>query len=511
MMDIGKVQQAIQEYFIDITDDLVDIAEDTYVLASILASDKLLKRGIQSSEIQALTTKRKPTDKLSSDDILELDELARENSSEFVDNYESELVNGGRTINVSEWGNRDENGVYSYNGYDSRFVPWYDQFKSGLQAELYPLLTSGKSKSDIKADIDDYFKDLDRYTDTVARTEVLNNHEKAIIQKYIDEGIEDFLWVCSSQQNSPCAEHCAQFCGKIYKKHELPNGGELIHVRCRCSKSPVVSQHNVKEWEDLPVAESSDYARDLRGEPRRAEQIIKDSNIKVDVEAYKSKQLKIKSNDELKAGEIIPKLTPREALPYKGINLPEGYTKYSSTNLDKLATDIKSIAKNNPEFDKALEQYTSGPYKKINKYARGEWKPSSKKVESKYSGIISELEKGLEEAPKYNGNVYRGVGFSTEKKFKDFINASQNDGLLRFDGFTSTSLERKVADNFVKMGDKPFRVSMEIKSSSGVYLDGASYYRKNQEEVLFKTKSTFAVKRIEVLSDNSAHVILEEI
>lgn len=509
-MDIGKVQQAIQEYFIDITDDLVDIAEDTYVLASILASDKLLKRGIQSTEIKALTTKRKPTDKLSSDDISELDELTRENSTEFVDNYESELVNGGRTINISEWGNRDENGVYSYKGYDSKFIPWYDQFKSGLPAELYPLLTSGKLNSDIKADIDDYFKDLDRYTDTVAMTEVLNNHEKAIIQKYIDEGIEDFLWVCSSQPNSPCAEHCASFCGKIYKKHELPNGGELIHVRCKCSKSPVVSQHNIKEWEDLPVAESSDYARDLRGEPRRAEQIIKDSNIKVDVEAYKSKQLKIKSNEELKRGEIIPKLTPREALPYKGVNLPEGYTKYSSTNTDKLAKDILEIRdlEGNESFKHALKEYTSGPYKKINQLARKEWTPASKSTEAKYQKLIDDLSAGLKEAPNYTGKVYRGIGFSTEAKFNDLLDIGS---VKSFDGFTSTSLEKNIAGAFEKMKDKPFRVSMELESKTGTYLNGASSFRRAQEEVLFDRKSMFEVVSVEKYADNKAHVILREV
>jgi len=273
MMDLNKVQQAIEEYDNGLFDDLIQIAEDTFVFGTILTISGMLRKKAIAQELYALGRAVIPK-KLTPDDLDELDPIVRETANDkFVTDYKNNLLNGGRYVNKAILGNKGEDGIIPYLGYNREWVPWADQFKQSHREELYSILTSGKPISEIKADLQAHFDTLDNYTDLIARTEVLNNSEIIQHNKWVDEGFDKFLWVCSSQPNSPCVELCMQFCGQIYDKDNIPFGGELVHPRCRCSRHAVVSQHNASDWDDLPVAESSDFMRDIRAQATDASRI----------------------------------------------------------------------------------------------------------------------------------------------------------------------------------------------------------------------------------------------
>jgi SPP1 gp7 family putative phage head morphogenesis protein len=269
--DRDAVAIAIDDYDERFTNTLVSVAELTFVFASLFAFGKAIKKKVIPNQVQQALNRKEISTILSQkvpaftqDHIEKLMPIVKEEAApKFVNQYKADLMKGGRNINIGSWSPPDAEGVRTYLGYERKWVPWLDQFKASEREQIYGALTSGKPREEIVKDLNTYFDNRESYSELVARTEVLNNSR--IIQKnrWGEEGITKFMWICSSQPNSPCEELCAEFCGNIYTADDLPMGGELCHANCMCSVSAVVEDIQPESWDDLEPAQSSQFAKDL--------------------------------------------------------------------------------------------------------------------------------------------------------------------------------------------------------------------------------------------------------
>lgn len=276
MIDYDEIDFALNDYDANFTESLIKAAETTFVFSSLFAFGKALKRKIvpiqvsqvlSNQRVNALLKQKSPV--FEPEDIDAIKPVVIEEAPvKFVDRYKKDLLAGGRNVNIVNWSLPDENGVKNYLGYETKWVNWLEQYKANQRELVYKTITSGKPIDEISKDLKTVFNQIDSYSDLVARTEVLNNSRIINQNRWTEMGIETFLWVCSSQENSPCEDLCGPMCGQIFTADEIPAGGELLHPQCRCSLSPIVSQHNVSKWEDLPIAESSNFMRDIRAQDR---------------------------------------------------------------------------------------------------------------------------------------------------------------------------------------------------------------------------------------------------
>jgi hypothetical protein len=260
-IDYDTVALALSAWETGFIDRLTKAAESTFIFSSILTIGSGLRKGIIADELYE--TGYNNLKSLNPEAISALKPLMQEQAPKFVDPYHEALLRGGRNVNIGIWGEPDARGVRPYNGYETKWVPWLEQYNAKQREEIYGILTSGDTIPNIKDQLGVVFQQRKNYAAMVAETEVLNNSAIVTVDRYDKLGINKFLWVCSSLPNSPCAQYCSSFCGNIYTKETLPAGGERIHPRCRCSVHPVIRETNAESWADLEPAASSDYAKDL--------------------------------------------------------------------------------------------------------------------------------------------------------------------------------------------------------------------------------------------------------
>lgn len=282
-IDYNAVDMALDEYNNDFIDTLTKAALTTYVFSSIFAYGKLIKKkvipnilygAISRKDIDTLSAMKEPA--FTSEHIEALKPIVEEEAPvKYVNKYQEELMKGGRTVAIAQWSPPDDQGVRNYLGYEKRWVPWLEQKTTAEKRTVYTAITSGKPRDEIAKDLEVVFGQRKNYNDMVARTEVLNNSRIIQNNTWKNEGISKFLYVCSLQPGSPCDDLCAPLCGQIFDADNLPFGGEGSHVNCRCSLSPITTDVMPQKWEDLPVAESSLYYRDIAAEPALAARIDK--------------------------------------------------------------------------------------------------------------------------------------------------------------------------------------------------------------------------------------------
>jgi SPP1 gp7 family putative phage head morphogenesis protein len=271
MIDYDEVNFALDEYDQEFTESLIKAAETTFVFSSILAFGKALKRKIVPNQVaQVLSNQRVNALLKQKIPIFEPEDIERikpvvieEAPLKFTDRYKKDLLAGGRNVNIANWSAPDEMGVKNYIGYETKWVNWLDQYKANQRELVYKTITSGKPIAEISDELKKVFQQRDSYSDMVARTEVLNNSRIVNQNRWKEMGGEKYMWVCSSQPNSPCLDLCAPFCGQIFTSDEIPADGELLHPQCRCSLSAITADSTPGYWKDLEPAQSSDYAKDI--------------------------------------------------------------------------------------------------------------------------------------------------------------------------------------------------------------------------------------------------------
>ncbi|MCZ2101120.1 MAG: ADP-ribosyltransferase [Chitinophagales bacterium] len=105
---------------------------------------------------------------------------------------------------------------------------------------------------------------------------------------------------------------------------------------------------------------------------------------------------------------------------------------------------------------------------------------------------MNRLIKVLDNAPKYQGTIHRGIGFKSYEKYNEFINSVQKENIYQDKGFLSTSYDIKQKDTFTR---GKYKVYIKVTSKQGVAIGKYSLYKK-QKEVLFKPDTKFIVKNV---------------
>lgn len=220
-----------------------------------------------------------------------------------------------------------------------------------------------------------------------------------------------------------------------------------------------------------------------------------------------------------------PVAKPEKELVIMGLNKPEPEPEPEEKETEKVKDEIdtkdlsermgfyQSGLKFHPDGEKIIDsvsEYTAIDYSGVNDYLRTEQSGNKEK-----DGQINDISTFLKNAPKMEGEVYRGMNFLKSKKdslnnFNDFLSNVEEGKSLMLKSFTSTSTKKDVAMEFADPGNAHMIV-FEIKSKSGVYLDGVSQ-KEEENEVLFDKNSKFNVLKV----DKSKHpdhvrIVMEEI
>lgn len=115
---------------------------------------------------------------------------------------------------------------------------------------------------------------------------------------------------------------------------------------------------------------------------------------------------------------------------------------------------------------------------------------------------IKSISAFLTDAPKFDGLVYRGMGFNLDREssanqYYEFIDDIMKSDVITLKPFTSTSQDKDKASEFIgkstgKQFGAPGGIFFEIKSKNGVALDGAAEFPV-EKEVLFDKGTEFKV------------------
>ena len=263
--DYDLISGALKSWYYNFVGELVLSAKNTYVATSIAADSLALKRhGIVSDELRELGFEK--AKKIDAPMLKEMKDLYSEKSREFTDPYKTDLMNGGRFVNIGKWGDLNDDKFREYEGYDRKWVPWLENYDKTQREAIYGIITSGKSKEEIAEELERNFAMRKNYAQLVARTESYNNAAIIKRERWDKAGYEFYKWICSGLSNSPCEYLCAQFCGRTFHRSELPFNGELSHPQCRCTTVPVLKDTIPDEWKNLKP--ESTWAERNGDEPR---------------------------------------------------------------------------------------------------------------------------------------------------------------------------------------------------------------------------------------------------
>jgi hypothetical protein len=123
------------------------------------------------------------------------------------------------------------------------------------------------------------------------------------------------------------------------------------------------------------------------------------------------------------------------------------------------------------------------------------------------SAFVRNLDKALESLPKYEGKVYRGIHVGT-KDIDKFLTIHQPGNEIGYGAFLSTSQDIEMVSFSYTKG-----IQYEIKSKTGRKIRKFASI-KEEEEVLFSTKSKFLVEKVEQIQSTSGSyykVIMKEL
>lgn len=199
--------------------------------------------------------------------------------------------------------------------------------------------------------------------------------------------------------------------------------------------------------------------------------------------------------------------------PRKGYNSPgdniERAKKETATDRDRKATaadlaarapDLKSKSdayfKSLSEEDRlAVQRYTNGDEYHLSKYIRAAEQAEDKTFRrTKTLDLeIERLNRILEDAPKWDGPVYRGMSFRTKEEFDSFLN-NVNSGESMYFGFTSSSYDQAVAEKYIH-ADAPYKVMIHIENPQHGALIGNNSTKPSDREVLFPENIRFRLAK----------------
>ena len=199
-------------------------------------------------------------------------------------------------------------------------------------------------------------------------------------------------------------------------------------------------------------------------------------------------------------------------------------------------TDYKESVKNTNDYISKLNQtdegkeimesiksYTFNNYININEYMKDPQKMESDKTTSQcvfdnLKKSISDIKQFIKDAPKFEGEVYRGLQYHTndpesKKRWESFIKNVENSKEIKFGSFLSTSQSKLVAGNFATKqyyGKNLKQCLITIKTKSGVSIKSISQV-ESEDEVLIDNDKTYKIIKFEKQDEKNHFLTLKEI
>lgn len=178
----------------------------------------------------------------------------------------------------------------------------------------------------------------------------------------------------------------------------------------------------------------------------------------------------------------------------------------------------------------AMEDYTIDSFTSINEYMKHGESETFKKTlpEGKIRGqkkynikdikdSISNIKKFINDAPKFNGKVYRGLQYrintpESKMRWDNFIKSIEGSKEMKFGSFLSTSQDRDIAIQFAtRHSHKSMKQCIIIiKTKSGIPIEKLSLIEK-EREVLLDNDKTYKIIKFEKQDEKNHFLHLEEI
>lgn len=169
----------------------------------------------------------------------------------------------------------------------------------------------------------------------------------------------------------------------------------------------------------------------------------------------------------------------------------------SSSNYDE-ATKLAKAAVNSKEDAAIINKYSGTAYISWNNCKR------KQKMCPPDTTELDRLDQILDNAPKFQGETYRGISFSNKADFDNILTQAKKGSVFTDKGFMSTSAKPTIANDF-QYSD--FNITFKINSKRGVAIKEFSSLQF-EEEVLFKSNTSFLVKNVKKTSGNKVEIEL---
>lgn len=126
---------------------------------------------------------------------------------------------------------------------------------------------------------------------------------------------------------------------------------------------------------------------------------------------------------------------------------------------------------------------------------------NGEEVDEKTRQIAKTLEQSSSKAPRFVGEVYRGIKFNSKEEYDTFQSKlEENSGLIESKTFTSSTKSSQIMNDFALPEVRGTSVSVKItvKSKNGVDVSSLEGINKNQKEVIFPPGTKFQSKIVKV-------------
>lgn len=174
------------------------------------------------------------------------------------------------------------------------------------------------------------------------------------------------------------------------------------------------------------------------------------------------------------------------------------------------------------EIMKSVNSYTKFNFININKYMKNPEKMESDKTTSQsvfdnLKNSISNIKKFINDAPKFDGIVYRGIQYDTKdiegkNRWESFINNIENSKEIKFGSFLSTSKDRSIATFFATKhyyGKNLKSIMIDIKTKSGISIESISHV-ESEHELLLNNDKNYKIITFDKSNPDSVLLSLEE-
>lgn len=146
------------------------------------------------------------------------------------------------------------------------------------------------------------------------------------------------------------------------------------------------------------------------------------------------------------------------------------------------------------ELVEHMDLWSGGGYKSVREAQQQAIEGKSYDKEWFASGEL--LEDYISKAPKYNGEMYRGLNLN-KKESKEIINHLKNGDSIDMLGTSSWTSRESVANELIQGSGIQFRVS---KTNKGTSIQHLSAYGKKEAEILVSKTARYKAKSIDIFN-----------